>query len=143
MTLTETHPCRYCTNETGRTWNCKQTCDRYLAYLVLYPEKEKEKEKTKYELEKEFEENTREFMGYIIQKSGDIKHKYKNRYIKPIIRNGKKYVTLSENGISETFPLDQVVYRAFNCCYRINSKKILHRNGNELDCSIGNLYLED
>lgn len=79
------------------------------------------------------------FMGYLIHPSGKVISKNRQKILKPTYRNNIPYISLFENGVTTTFRLDQVVYRSFNCTYVIDSKEIIHSDGNQSNCRIKNL----
>jgi hypothetical protein len=80
-------------------------------------------------------------MGYWIHPNGRVISKNRHKYLEIDYRNGIPFVSLSENGISATYRLDQVIFKGFNCCYIINSRTIIHKDGDQSNCRIKNLVI--
>lgn len=137
-TKNSNHPCRYCTTETGRCVGCQ-------AYCPILLEHNKNKTPTKSEIFynkiKDFEDSCGNFLGYTFLPDGRIKGKMVD-FITVYYGADMPHVILCDNGIRQEFRLDKAMWRAYHCDYDIyNGADILHRNENEKDCRIKNLYI--
>jgi hypothetical protein len=97
---------------------------------------------SKYQREAEFEKKVGTYLNYYFYPDG--KHVWSKNLQKFLTISHKgniPYISLSENGISHRYRLDQVMFRAFNCWYQINSKDIIHRDDKQDNCGIKNLYI--
>jgi hypothetical protein len=101
-----------------------------------------EKSRTTSQRPQSLEDICGNFMGYYVTKSGKVISKIKQKFVEPRYRNGIPFITLSENGVTSTYRLDQVVFRAFNFWYAINSRNIIHKDGDEGNCKIRNLSID-
>jgi hypothetical protein len=90
---------------------------------------------------KQIEDICGNFMGYWVTPSGRVMSKNREKFLEIKYRNGVPFVTLSENAITITYRLDQVIMRGFNCTYVINSRTILHKDGDQSNCRIRNLSI--
>lgn len=130
---TQNNPCRYCTPETGRSPYCRDTCEEYL--------RQHPKIATAIKPQKSLEDICGNFMGYLVHPSGRVISKNRHKFLDVDYRNGVPFVTLSENNITYTYRLDQVVFRSFDCTYKINSRTVLHKDGDKCNCKIKNLCI--
>jgi hypothetical protein len=102
-----------------------------------------EQKSLKYEREARLENKLGHFMEYYFYPDGRVFSKYLRKFLTPTYRNGIPFISLSENGISYRYRLDQAVFKSYHCWYVINSKEVIHINGKQDDCSRKNLMIPE